>query len=153
MIKQAKGIVLLVRNPYDAILAEFNRRKSHASHTASANQAVFNSSSWYKMIDTLSVHWRDLHVAYANFLLKHRNIPLHVIFYENLKESPLKEMTDLLEYLKINFGFSTPDTEDRLTCLAFLQRENAKFKRQKKPFGWEIYPIEKIKIIDRKLGL
>lgn len=59
LLKSAKGIILLIRNPYDAILAEFNRQKSHGagSHTGSVDHALFNTTKWFTSIDKLAKRW------------------------------------------------------------------------------------------------
>ena len=53
---------------------------------------------------------------YGNFILKHQ-IPIKLIFYEDLKESPKTEMQKVLNFLKKNFNFEPDDAKHRMYCL------------------------------------
>ena len=152
-LSEAKGVLLLIRNPYDAILAEFNRIQGKSSksegskHTASANHAVFNTTKWFDRSRQLGKRWVDLHEKYIKFATN-QNVPMYIFFYEDLKTNATQEMSKVLEFLDKNFHFYPTDAERRLRCLKKLEEINASFKRKKVPFGWEIFPKDQIKMID-----
>ena len=54
----AAGMVLVVRNPYDAIVADFNRQMSH-KHTGSADPAQFEGEKWQKFVKQHAQRWRS----------------------------------------------------------------------------------------------
>ena len=56
MAKRAAGVILLIRNPFDAMKSEFNRRES-ADHTGSADLGLFNSTIWVKRITSYTNRW------------------------------------------------------------------------------------------------
>ena len=113
---QAKGVVLLVRNPYDAITAEFNRVQS-TKHTGTASLAQFNSTKWFQTVEKQSTWWVNVHHKYAEFS-SHNNFPTHVLFYENLKNNSTLEMGRFLNFLKQNYNFYPTDGLRRLECLS-----------------------------------
>ena len=112
---EAKGVVLLVRNPYDAILAEFNRFQS-SNHTGSASLENFNSK-WFKTVEKLSTWWVNVHHKYAEFSST-TSFPMHVVFYENLKNNATHEMERVLNFMKKNYNFYPNDGLRRLKCLS-----------------------------------
>lgn len=67
MAKKAAGVILLIRNPFDAMLSEFNRRES-ADHTGSADISLFNTTLWEKRITSYTSRWFTLHQKYAKEL-------------------------------------------------------------------------------------
>merc|ERR1711935_236777 len=74
---EAQGVILLIRNPYDAILAEWNRRRSpkptengEDTHTGMAPPALFNSTLWTKQCAGYTHRWTELHEKYAKWTPK-----------------------------------------------------------------------------------
>ena len=118
----AKGVVLLVRNPYDAITAEFNRKQSRNNgsgnkHIGSADLEKFNSTKWFQTVKGLSTKWLNLHSKYAEYS-NANNLPMHVLFYENLKTNSTHEMGRFLNFMKKNYDFYPTDGLRRLNCLS-----------------------------------
>ena len=121
-LKEAKAVFLLVRNPYDAILAEFNRKqgkggKGDTKHTASAGHEVFNTTKWTDVAQGLSTRWVELHLKYVSWAKTYAK-PMHIIFYENLKSNSTNEMGKFLHFYRKHFGFYPEDAERRLRCLS-----------------------------------
>ena len=121
-LKDAKAVFLLVRNPYDAILAEFNRKqgkggKGDTKHTASAGHEVFNTTKWTDVAQGLSTRWVELHLKYVSWAKTYAK-PMHIIFYENLKSNSTNEMKKFLHFYRKHFGFYPEDAERRLRCLS-----------------------------------
>ena len=80
-----------VRNPYDAILAEWNRRRSpkgnetaaEGTHTGVAPPELFNATIWTKQCAGYTSRWRELHEKYAKSTPKKTKIL--IVQYEELK--------------------------------------------------------------------
>lgn len=62
-MKRADAAVLLVRNPFDAILAEFNRNHG-GGHTGHASREdFFDREVWYEKALDQAQRWRRLYVS------------------------------------------------------------------------------------------
>jgi hypothetical protein len=57
-----------------------------------------------------------MHLWYPTFAAK-AEIPIHIIYYEDLKEDVIPEMKKVLYFFKNEFGLVIPDREWRLECL------------------------------------
>ncbi|XP_064612581.1 WSCD family member AAEL009094-like [Liolophura sinensis] len=83
--------VLIIREPYGALLAEFNRR--HAGHRGHATSSNFGRA-WREFVYARSRDWQKMNFDWLQF-----DGPLHVIRYENLMTDLLAEMRKLLTFL------------------------------------------------------
>nr|XP_009860420.3 WSC domain-containing protein 1-like [Ciona intestinalis] len=105
--------VILIRNPYDAWIAEFNRKMSN-SHVGSVNKARYynkgfknrfvngsRSSLWVNMIDEV---------------IKSKK-RFYVVFYEDLKTNAITELRKIVGFLATP-GLKSDDLETRLHCLS-----------------------------------
>ena len=62
----ADGIIFIVRNPYNAIIADFNRHKS-GSHTGSVDLSRFSGPKWDDFVKQHSGRWvTGLEYAYMS---------------------------------------------------------------------------------------
>ncbi|KAK3106159.1 hypothetical protein FSP39_013966, partial [Pinctada imbricata] len=108
-----KRAVLLLRNPYDALIAEFNRL--HGGHVGHASDLDFKSK-WTKYFKKVSDKWVKMNHDWLQF-----SGPLYVIRYENLVLNPVKEVKDLMSFLDVPVPF-------REYCV--LENLNGKHKRK-----------------------
>ena len=104
--------ILLIRSPYDAILAEFNRLKGNSKggdhHTGLASLDDFLSDDWKEMdMGRRAFRWNKLYTAN---LLNRRTLP---IFYEDLKKAPIPEMRKIGEFLNI----TEDSVDERFDCM------------------------------------
>ena len=116
--------ILLIRSPYDAILAEFNRQMGNAKggdhHTGLASLDDFLSDEWQGMdFGRKAGRWNKL---YQQNLLNRKTLP---IFYEDLKQSPIPEMIKIGEFL--GQMQSESDAAARFDCM--FGDHSKKFKR------------------------
>ena len=51
----AKALIFVVRNPYDAIIAEYKRRRGHG-HTSTVKESVFKEKMWFQVCKTIYTH-------------------------------------------------------------------------------------------------
>ncbi|KAH3768740.1 WSC domain-containing protein 1-like [Dreissena polymorpha] len=116
-VKKYTRAVLLLRNPYDALLSYFNFVKAgHKGHPT--EKALRNASA--ELFD-FSLNW------YMNLIketIEQFGDNVHVIVYERLRDNPRQELTRLARYLDVIIA-------DRdLTCAITLAEES--FRRQTK---------------------
>ena len=61
----AKAIIFVVRNPFDAIIAEYKRRRGHG-HTSVVRETVFKDKMWLDVSSTLFVQRFNLSLERPN---------------------------------------------------------------------------------------
>lgn len=70
-MERAEGIVLVIRNPYDAILADFNRQMS-GSHTGSTDYSKFKGEVWENFVKQHAGRWvrffYNIHIICINII-------------------------------------------------------------------------------------
>ena len=116
-IEYAEGIILVVRNPYDAILADFNRQAS-GSHTGTATAADFaESSMWQTFLPGHIKRWSASHLFYGEYA-NVTYIPIHVMYFEDLKSNVKEQIDQLVHFYKDKFQFEPKELEWRMECLA-----------------------------------
>lgn len=138
--------ILLIRNPFDAILAEFNRQrglKSGDHHTGVATNDDFQSPDWTDMdMDKRAWRWYKL---YAGNLLSGRNtLP---ILYEHMKQNPVPEMQKISNFL----NQTNIDYDEKIDCL--FGESSKKFKRSSDR-GYDPYNFiesSKLKIVNERI--
>ena len=141
--------VLLVRDPFDAILAEFNRlqvidergRMSHTGHatldkfhgnwTMEARKIVPGCSSFECFAREMILSWKEFHLSCFN---KFQNNPedLIVISYEDLVSNPGKELSRVLHFLKVSISNTS------MKC-AMDRKEGIHHRRQDKAYHIQMY--------------
>ncbi|CAG4968403.1 unnamed protein product [Parnassius apollo] len=132
-----KSAILLIRNPRDAILADFNRL--HKGHIGSAPKSAFKRKSrerkktdWSSYVSIQLKAWESLHNLW---LTKFRG-PFHIVFYETLVQDTEKTLQGILNFLNVTI------TEEDMNC-ALLNKEGI-YRRKKKyqdfdPFTPDMY--------------
>jgi hypothetical protein len=92
--------IVLVRSPYRALIAEWNRQKAYrfsSSQTGSSHVKYLESSkyflenqNWDQFVREQIRKWK---MIVAENLLRSRDHPVLVVFYEQLKSSQLLQVT------------------------------------------------------------
>ncbi|KAK3085150.1 hypothetical protein FSP39_025116 [Pinctada imbricata] len=117
--------VLILRNPYDALLAEFNRR--HGGHMGYASEMHFRSE-WSKYVTIMSDEWVKMNYDWLQF-----SSSLHVTHYENFRKNPKAEIKSLLKFLNVTIPFKD--------MLCVMKNVNGYHKRiQTKTTRYEPFP-------------
>ncbi|KAJ8044698.1 WSC domain-containing protein 2 [Holothuria leucospilota] len=105
------GIVLLIRNPYSAIVSDFNRLVAHNTHKGIAPAEAFNTSYWAQFVTCSAQRWQTI----ARYCIE---LPVRklVVYYEDL-------LTDLPQQLRrvVSFLGLLVD-ENKIKC-AFQDNE------------------------------
>ena len=88
-------MILLIRDPFDTLLAEFNRRKSQ-NHTGLAPLQEFQTKNWQHYVEKTSNEWKDFYKFFAE---NYKAEQLHVIKYEDLKSDLIKTLKNVVSFL------------------------------------------------------
>lgn len=112
--------ILILRNPYDAILSTHNFM--YSGHHGRAPARNFARSDWEKYVTVQTGKWLDMA---TNWTIHSTSQKVLVVHYENVKHDLIHEMRRILTF------FHLPIDEDRLQCLAenkdgLFQREPSK---------------------------
>lgn len=116
--------IVLVRNPFDSIWSEFQRRLSK-SHVGGIKKADFNWATWYANAAELSHHYLSMMKRdYPSLKKNLAKSDLLIIEYDNLTNkstrlSVLKQVSDFL---------GDPASTEKISC-AFKLADHAKVKR------------------------
>ena len=141
------------RNPYDVFKAEFNRKNSRdytgdGGHTGLAKTELFKGEKWNTFVKIYIRRWLGINEAYIRDGQIDSEIPIKIVYFEDLKEDASREMEKILYYLEQNIGFKPDDMYKRLDCIKRSSAEFEKYKREKQEFDFEIWDDEKIALVD-----
>ncbi|CAF4886530.1 unnamed protein product [Pieris macdunnoughi] len=136
--KKFQAAVLLIRNPRDAILADFNR--IHKGHIGTAPKSAFKrktrdqKSDWTSYVDTEVMTWESTHRLW----LTRFSGPLHIVLYERLVIDTRSTLISVLDFLNQSV------TEEAMDCA--LANKEGIYRRRKKhndfdPFTPHMYAV------------
>ncbi|XP_073670819.1 sialate:O-sulfotransferase 2-like isoform X2 [Paramisgurnus dabryanus] len=115
IIKAFDSSILLIRNPYKALMAEFNR-KYGGGHIGFAAQARWRGKEWPKFVNKNAKWW----VSHTQNWLKYgKNV--HVVHFEDLKRDVFSHLKKMVVFLGLEVS------EDRLLCVE--GQKDGNFKR------------------------
>ena len=114
-------VILLVRDPFDTLLAEWNRQNSGESHIGIAPIKSFsNKKKWKKYVAEQLKLWQNFYTYYVD---EYRLDQLHILRYEKLKLNLGLEMKKVLNFLGLDF--------DKNVEFCVMQKKKGSFKRPK----------------------
>ncbi|XP_078485224.1 sialate:O-sulfotransferase 2-like [Ciona intestinalis] len=87
------SVVLLVRNPFKALVAEFNRRKSQ-NHVGFAKPEDFRSTDWSSYATSMAAEWLNTIAEVFR-----SGIPVRMVYYEDLLSHTPEEIEKLLKHI------------------------------------------------------
>merc|ERR1719362_1825564 len=96
--KKYDRVVLLIRNPMDTMLAEFNRRKSEHNHTGIAPLSEFSGKKWTNYVESMIQKWEEFHMYFFDH---YKPKQIHLLRYENLKTDLIPELRKLMNFLGV----------------------------------------------------
>ena len=94
--------LIVVRNPFDAILAAFNHHK--AGKTGEPDYSVYKKKEWKDFVKRWSARWRHFHQEWIDF-----KGPVHISCFEKMKTDLKSEVRQWLQFLEM--------PENRLDCI------------------------------------
>ncbi|XP_056143964.1 sialate:O-sulfotransferase 2 [Lampris incognitus] len=106
--------ILMIRNPYKALMAEFNRK--YGGHIGFASQAHWRGKEWPEFVKNYAPWWASHTLDWLRY---GRNI--HVVHFENLKRDLFSQLKGMVLFLGLEVS------EDRLLCVE--GQKDGNFKR------------------------
>ncbi|XP_022088328.1 WSC domain-containing protein 2-like isoform X2 [Acanthaster planci] len=105
-IKTFEGAILLIRNPYSALVAEiFRRLMLDQEKSAEETVKYFDSPEWRHFAENQAQSWRNMAVQWITN--SHRILVSH---YENLQENTYEELAKIVRFLDV------PVQTQRILC-------------------------------------
>ncbi|MEQ2169021.1 WSC domain-containing protein 1 [Goodea atripinnis] len=95
--------ILLIRNPYRSLIAEFNRKC--AGHLGHATEAQWESKEWPEFVSSYAPWWASHALSWMKFGRR-----LLVVHYEELQRALLSQLRLIAAFLNITIS------EERLLC-------------------------------------
>jgi hypothetical protein len=115
-------VVILVRDPFSSLLAEFNRRSGGHIGYASADKYRRNGGRhWKNFVYNMANDWERMNLDWFYGFLPKRRL---VVFYDQLKEHPEREIRRLLDFLRVSVSNST------IQCV--MDKKEGIYKRSKR---------------------
>ncbi|XP_060115380.1 sialate:O-sulfotransferase 1 isoform X2 [Heteronotia binoei] len=143
-IEMFDSAILLIRNPYKSLVAEFNRKC--AGHLGYATDQNWKSKEWPDFVNSYASWWASHALDWLRYG-KH----LLVVHYEDLKQNLLSQLHKMVAFLNVSVA------EDRLLCVennrdGNFKRSGARQKRFE-PFTKEMKDLinKYIVIVDKAL--
>ncbi|XP_027889706.1 sialate:O-sulfotransferase 2 [Xiphophorus couchianus] len=106
--------ILMIRNPYKALMAEFNRK--YGGHVGFASQAHWRGKEWPEFVKNYAPWWAS-HTL--DWLTYGKNV--HVVHFEELKRDLFSHLKAMVQFLGLKVS------EDRLLCVE--GQKDGNFKR------------------------
>ncbi|NWU45415.1 WSCD1 protein, partial [Hylia prasina] len=113
-IEMFDSAILLIRNPYKSLMAEFNRK--YAGHLGYATDHNWKSKEWPDFVNSYASWWASHVLEWLKYGKR-----LLVVHYEDLKRSLIPKLREMVEFLNVTA------TEDRLLCVE--NNRDGNFKR------------------------
>ncbi|XP_072520960.1 sialate:O-sulfotransferase 2 [Salminus brasiliensis] len=106
--------ILMIRNPYKALMAEFNRK--YGGHIGFASQAHWQGKEWPEFVKNYAPWWASHTLDWLKYGKK-----VHVVHFENLKQDLFSQLKSMVLFLGLEVS------EDRLLCV--VGQKDGNFKR------------------------
>ncbi|XP_044079157.1 WSC domain-containing protein 1 [Siniperca chuatsi] len=113
-IEMFDSAILLIRNPYRSLMAEFNRKC--AGHLGHATDVQWKSKEWPEFVSSYAPWWASHALSWLKFGRR-----LLVVHYEELQKALLPQLRVITAFLNITM------TEERLLCAQ--SNQDGHFKR------------------------
>lgn len=113
--------ILIIRDPFDSVLAEFNRRSG--GHIGHASLEKFNKDQgkvWQKFAMDKVREWETMNLDWVKNFKK----PLLVIFYNDLVDNLEESLAKMLKFLAVSY------TKEDMKCV--INRKEGIYRRKKK---------------------
>ncbi len=122
-------VILIVRHPKEAILAEFNRRHSvkyeQNQHVGLAPQQEFDTKQWVIFVKQFAKFWENFHLKWLNSDKFSQPGEMLIVYYDDVKINTERELRRMLHFLKVKAN------DDVIKCTVSDQVRQGVFKRNK----------------------
>ncbi|KAL7836325.1 hypothetical protein AOLI_G00276090 [Acnodon oligacanthus] len=113
-IESFDSSILIIRNPYKALMAEFNRK--YGGHIGFASQAHWKGKEWPEFVKNYAPWWASHTLDWLKY---GKNV--HVVHFEDLKQDLFLKLKGMVLFLGLEVS------EDRLLCV--VGQKDGNFKR------------------------
>uniref|UniRef100_A0A8C9X170 WSC domain containing 2 n=1 Tax=Sander lucioperca TaxID=283035 RepID=A0A8C9X170_SANLU len=113
-IESFDSSILMIRNPYKALMAEFNRK--YGGHIGFASQAHWKGKEWPEFVKNYAPWWASHTLDWLNY-----GKIVHVVHFENVKRDLFSQLKGMVQFLGLKVS------EDRLLCVE--GQKDGNFKR------------------------
>nr|XP_055054708.1 WSC domain-containing protein 2-like isoform X1 [Misgurnus anguillicaudatus]XP_055054709.1 WSC domain-containing protein 2-like isoform X1 [Misgurnus anguillicaudatus] len=128
MIQAFDSSILLIRNPYKALMSEFNRQYG-GGHIGFAAEARWSGKDWPVFVKKNAPWW----ASHTQDWLKYGK-KVHVVHYEDLKRDVFSHLKKMVLFLGLEVS------EDRLLCME--GQKDGNFKRSGEKPEYDPYTAE-----------
>ncbi|XP_077980550.1 sialate:O-sulfotransferase 2-like [Glandiceps talaboti] len=136
-IAEFHSAILLVRNPYKALIAE--RSRKHAGLHSYPSENSFSGPEWEKHVAWNAIYWERI---MSNWLQS--SIPITVIYYEDIRQDPLVELEKMTDFLNVTLS-------DRVDCVK-KDLEGRFHRPGDEDLGYDPFTPEMHADIDQRIG-
>jgi len=127
--KKFDRVILLVRDPFASLKAEFNRRSGgHTGHASPARYKRNGGKYWKNFINTKGEEWARMNLDWFHSFSPENRL---VTFYDELLSKPLAVLKTILEFLQVSV------VPTSMQCV--MDRKEGIYKRGKKKLGIEVF--------------
>lgn len=119
-IEMFSSAILLIRNPYRSLMAEFNRKC--AGHLGHASDAQWKSKEWPEFVSSYAPWWASHALSWLKFGQR-----LLVVHYEELQKTLVPQLRRIMSFLNVTLN------EERLLCAHGNQDGHFKRSGSKRP--------------------
>jgi len=116
-----EAAILLIRDPFDSILAEFNRRSGgHIGHASPEKFKKNSGKVWTDFVTEKAREWENMNMDW----IKNFQGSLLVIFYQDLVDRLEEQLSKMLDFLSVS------STQEDMDCV--IKRKEGIYRRKKK---------------------
>ncbi|XP_045343279.1 WSC domain-containing protein 1 isoform X4 [Leopardus geoffroyi] len=133
-IEMFDSAILLIRNPYRSLVAEFNRKC--AGHLGYAADRNWKSKEWPDFVNSYAAWWSSHVLDWLRYGKR-----LLVVHYEDLRRSLVPTLRDMVAFLNVSVS------EERLLCVE-NNKEGSFWRRGRRPHDPEPFTPEMRALID-----
>ncbi|KAM8955586.1 sialate:O-sulfotransferase 1 isoform 1-T1 [Lycaon pictus] len=133
-IEMFDSAILLIRNPYRSLVAEFNRKC--AGHLGYAADRNWKSKEWPDFVNSYAAWWSSHVLDWLRYGKR-----LLVVHYEELRHSLLPTLREMVAFLNVSVS------EERLLCVE-NNKEGSFRRRGRRPHDPEPFTPEMRALID-----
>ncbi|CAL4082343.1 unnamed protein product, partial [Meganyctiphanes norvegica] len=133
--------ILMLRDPYLSIQAEFNRQNGgHIGHAQPEKYLRNNGTYWENFVIYEATAWMNTTIDWLKF-----EGSLHLVFYEDLLDNLSEEMGRILEFLNIEVDDASLD------CM--LRHQDGGFRRRKNPLSFDPFNAKLRAVVDNSKSI
>ncbi|VDI79366.1 Hypothetical predicted protein [Mytilus galloprovincialis] len=100
-IEKKCKVIVVQRNPKDTVVSLFYHMKASGAFDAETTFSEF-LSAWMKLETVTNHNWFYYTKKLQEMLYDQTNLPIHNVYYEDMKSNPVGEVKKIVEYLGIN---------------------------------------------------